>query len=48
MNDINEATSAPTTEQKWYVIHTYAGYENRVMANLQKRVESMGMQDKIF
>lgn len=48
MNDINEETSAISTEQKWYVIHTYAGYENRVMANLQKRVESMGMQDKIF
>ncbi len=48
MNDINEVASAPPTDQKWYVIHTYAGYENRVMANLQKRVESMGMQDKIF
>ncbi len=48
MNDINENVSASTNEQKWYVIHTYAGYENRVMANLQKRVESMGMQDKIF
>lgn len=48
INDINEDVNAPLTEQKWYVVHTYAGYENRVMANLQKRVESMGMQDKIF
>lgn len=32
----------------WYVIHTYSGYENKVKANLEKRVESMGMEDKIF
>ena len=32
----------------WYVVHTYSGYENKVKANLEKRVESMGMQDKIF
>ncbi|NIK13621.1 transcriptional antiterminator NusG [Saccharococcus thermophilus] len=30
------------------MIHTYSGYENKVKANLEKRVESMGMQDKIF
>lgn len=35
-------------EKAWYVIHTYSGYENKVMANLEKRVESMGMEDKIF
>ena len=35
-------------EKKWYVIHTYSGYENKVMTNLLKRVESMGMEDKIF
>lgn len=35
-------------EKNWYVIHTYSGYENKVMTNLQKRVESMGMEDKIF
>ena len=34
--------------RNWYVIHTYSGYENKVKANLEKRVESMGMQDKIF
>lgn len=34
--------------KNWYVIHTYSGYENKVKANLEKRVESMGMQDKIF
>jgi len=35
-------------EKNWYVLHTYSGYENKVKANLEKRVESMGMQDKIF
>ncbi len=34
--------------RKWYVIHTYAGYENKVKANLLRRIESMGMRDKIF
>lgn len=35
-------------DKKWYVIHTYAGYENKVKANLEKRIESMDMGDKIF
>ncbi|PDO11298.1 MAG: transcription termination/antitermination protein NusG [Candidatus Reconcilbacillus cellulovorans] len=35
-------------EKRWYVIHTYAGYENKVKANLEKRIESLNMQDKIF
>ena len=35
-------------EKQWYVVHTYSGYENKVKANLEKRVETMGMQDKIF
>lgn len=35
-------------EKNWYVIHTYSGYENKVRANLEKRVETMGMEDKIF
>lgn len=35
-------------ERSWFVVHTYSGYENKVKANLEKRVESMGMQDKIF
>jgi transcriptional antiterminator NusG len=36
------------SSKNWYVVHTYSGYENKVKANLEKRVESMGMQDKIF
>ncbi|MCE9643873.1 transcription termination/antitermination protein NusG [Candidatus Parcubacteria bacterium] len=35
-------------ERHWYVIHTYAGYENAVARNLKQRVESLGMEDKIF
>jgi transcription termination/antitermination protein NusG len=34
--------------KKWYVIHTYSGYENKVKTNLEHRIESMGMADKIF
>ncbi|SHF58300.1 transcription antitermination protein nusG [Desulforamulus putei DSM 12395] len=33
---------------QWYVVHTYSGYENKVKANLEKRIESMNMEDKIF
>jgi transcription termination/antitermination protein NusG len=35
-------------EKNWYVVHTYSGYENKVKTNLEKRVHSMDMQDKIF
>lgn len=35
-------------EKNWYVVHTYSGYENKVKTNLEKRVHSMEMQDKIF
>ncbi len=37
-----------TSDKFWYVVHTYSGYENKVKANLERRVESMGMEDKIF
>jgi transcriptional antiterminator NusG len=32
----------------WFVVHTYAGYENKVKANLQSRISSMNMEEKIF
>lgn len=35
-------------EKNWYVVHTYSGYENKVKLNLEKRIETMGMSDKIF
>ncbi|MDD4476658.1 MAG: transcription termination/antitermination protein NusG [Patescibacteria group bacterium] len=34
--------------RRWYVLHTYSGYEENVKHNLEQRVESFGMQDKIF
>ncbi len=40
--------AAEKVKKDWYVIHTYAGYEKRVMTNLERRVESMGMKDSIF
>ncbi len=34
--------------RNWYAIHTYSGYENAVKRNLRQRIESLGMEDKIF
>ena len=34
--------------RNWYAIHTYAGYENVVLRNLRQRIDSLGMNDKIF
>ena len=34
--------------RNWYVLHTYSGYEEAVARNLKQRIESMGMEDKIF
>jgi transcriptional antiterminator NusG len=38
----------PKDNRNWFVVHTYSGYENKVKANLERRIHSMGMQDKIF
>ena len=35
-------------ERNWYVLHTYSGYEDAVARALRQRVESLGMEDKIF
>ena len=35
-------------ERNWYAIHTYSGYENAVMRNLRQRIDSLGINDKIF
>jgi transcriptional antiterminator NusG len=35
-------------EKNWYVIHTYSGYEDAVSKSLKQRIESLGMEDKIF
>lgn len=34
--------------RNWYAVHTYSGYEDAVARNLRQRIESMGMEDKIF
>lgn len=40
--------SLRTLEGKWYVLHTYSGYEKRVKANVESRVQNFGLEDKIF
>jgi len=47
-DELDETTTAVLDDRQWYVIHTYSGYENKVRTNLEHRVESMGVQDKIF
>ena len=42
------AGEAKSVDQKWYVIHTYSGYENKVKANLEHRILSMDMGHKIY
>jgi transcriptional antiterminator NusG len=42
------APGKPKDNRSWFVVHTYSGYENKVKANLERRIHSMGMQDKIF
>ena len=54
--EMTEAVSAETSEKsleksnqkRWYIVHTYSGYENKVKSNLEKRIEYMNMSDKIF
>jgi transcriptional antiterminator NusG len=46
---IAPAPGEPTTDgRRWFVIHTYSGYENKVKTNLEHRIQSMDMGDKIF
>jgi transcriptional antiterminator NusG len=56
MADIERNSVSPKKEEglrgdgtpKWYVVHTYSGHENKVKANIEKLVESRGMQDLIL
>jgi transcriptional antiterminator NusG len=41
-------TSVIDDDRAWYVVHCYSGYENKVRHNLEQRIETMGMKDKIF
>ena len=54
-NQLNNEVVEPVAEKKdkmpkkrWYVVHTYSGYENKVKTNLEKRIEYMNMGEKIF
>lgn len=44
----DKPTSKADDNHGWYVLHTYSGYEDNVARNLRQRIESMGMEDKIF
>jgi transcriptional antiterminator NusG len=46
--DVDLGEPRPKDNRNWFVVHTYSGYENKVKANLERRIHSMGMQDKIF
>jgi transcriptional antiterminator NusG len=48
--EVEDPSAAPLEpdNSKWYVIHTYSGYEKKVKKNLEHRIDSMGMKDKIY
>jgi transcriptional antiterminator NusG len=43
-----ELGEEPDDGRRWYVVHCYSGYENKVRHNLEQRIETMGMKDRIF
>jgi transcriptional antiterminator NusG len=45
---VAEETTQAEDDRAWYVVHCYSGYENKVRHNLEQRIETMGMKDKIF
>jgi transcription termination/antitermination protein NusG len=47
-NDQFDSDEPISTERAWYVVHCYSGYENKVRHNLEQRIDTMGMKDKIF
>lgn len=54
LTDTDEQPTPPEDQQEsedgraWYVVHCYSGYENKVRHNLEQRIETMGMKDRIF
>ena len=48
VKEVRDETQLRPEYAKWYAIHTYAGYENAVERNLKQRIESLGMEAKIF
>jgi transcriptional antiterminator NusG len=47
-NSLLDALDAEDDGRAWYVVHCYSGYENKVRHSIEQRIETMGMQDKIF
>ncbi len=45
---VKEEKNINSENGKWYIVHTYAGHENKVAKNLMQRVESMGFEERIF
>jgi len=48
LSDHEAQSEGEGDDRSWYVIHCYSGYENKVRHNLEQRIETMGMKDKIF
>jgi transcriptional antiterminator NusG len=48
VDEVPESVSAAGSERAWFVIHCYSGYENKVRYNLEQRIETMGMKEKIY
>jgi transcriptional antiterminator NusG len=48
ISDADFETGQEEDGRAWYVVHCYSGYENKVRHNLEQRIETMGMKDKIF
>ncbi len=44
----HEVSPELLAQAEWFVVHSYSGYENKVQRNLEQRIETMGMRDKIF
>jgi transcriptional antiterminator NusG len=47
-DDLQAPVIEGTNERAWYVVHCYSGYENKVRYNLEQRIDTMGMKDRIF
>ncbi len=48
MTEKNENENEIVYEKKWYIIHTYSGYEKKVATDLEKRIESLDLTDRVF
>lgn len=48
LDDTDAVVDLAEGQEAWYVVHCYSGYENKVRHNLEQRIETMGMKDKIF